>query len=67
MSQAGRDECQTFPVATLNNNEEQSRHGQSKITPTLIPRTMLRLPRADIRLWHPEALRLESRLDPRAN
>ena len=25
MSQAGRDECQTFPVATLNNNDKRSK------------------------------------------
>jgi len=25
MSQAGRDECQTFPVATLNNNDRRSK------------------------------------------
>ena len=44
MSQAGRDECQTFPVATLNKQRQkkQSRHGQSKITPNLIPWTMRR-------------------------
>jgi hypothetical protein len=25
MSQAGRDECQIFPVATLNNNDRRSK------------------------------------------
>ena len=25
MSQAGRDECQTFPVATLNDNDRRSK------------------------------------------
>jgi len=25
MSQAGRDECQTFPVATVNNNDRRSK------------------------------------------
>jgi hypothetical protein len=25
MSQAGRDECQTFPVATLNNNDRRNK------------------------------------------
>ena len=43
MSQAGRDEGQTFPVATLNNNDRRSKvAGQSKITPNLIPWTMRR-------------------------
>jgi hypothetical protein len=41
MSQAGRDECQTFPVATLNNNDRRSKV-ESKITPNLIPWTMRR-------------------------
>jgi len=44
MSQAGRDECQTFPVATLNNNYRRSKvaMANSKITPNLIPWTMRR-------------------------
>jgi hypothetical protein len=33
MSQAGRDECQTFPVATLNNNHGRSRRTASRNKP----------------------------------
>lgn len=34
MSQAGRDECQTFPVATLNNNDKRSKVAMANRTDT---------------------------------
>ena len=44
MSKAGRDECQTFPVATLNNNDGRSKVAMAnpRLLQTLFPWTMRR-------------------------